>query len=406
METLSTRFRRVAQAGALASAASCIGLYGCRMGLGPERTREHGNMAPSIPERLRLFVGTYTRGESKGIYVCEFDRTTGVLTVVGHTAHLPNPSFLSCHPNGRFLYSVSETGSFRGSPSGSVAAFSIDRTSGALTFLNQQLSHGKAPCHLTVDATGSAVLVANYSTGSVAVLPILPDGSLGEASCVVQHRGSSVNERRQKGPHAHSINLGPANQYVFAADLGLDKVMIYRLDPETGKLLEADPPSVSIPPGAGPRHFAIHPGKPYAYVINELDSTLTALAYGVGSGSLRPVQTLSTLPAEFAGRNSCADIHVHPSGAFVYGSNRGHDSIAIFAVDPASGRLTPVGHQPTRGKNPRNFAIDPSGDFLLAANQDSGSIVVFRIDRATGRLSPCGSEAALPFPVCIAFAPF
>ena len=363
-------------------------------------------MTASIPNRLRVYVGTYTRGESKGIYVCELDRTTGTLAVTEHTAHVPNPSFLACHPSGRFLYSVSETGSYRGAPSGSVAAFSVEPASGALTLLNQQLSHGKAPCHLTVDATGSAVLVANYSTGSLAVLPILPDGSLGEASCVIQHQGSGVNRQRQEGPHAHSINVDAANRYAFAADLGIDKVMVYRLDLATGRLIPADPPFVSVPQGAGPRHFAVHPAKPYAYVINELDSTLTVFDYETGSGSLRPIQTLSTLPAGFAGRNSCADIHVHPSGAFVYGSNRGHDSIAIFAVDPGSGRLTPAGHQSTQGKEPRNFAIDPSGAFLLAANQDSGSVVVFRIDRGTGRFAPCGSEAGIPFPVCIAFAPF
>lgn len=405
MQTRTNRFRAVLRASTLTASASYVCLCGHRSGAVPAPTREHGHMAASIPDQLRLYVGTYTRGESKGIYVCDFDRTTGTLTVAENTARVPNPSFLACHPNGQFLYSVSETGAFRGSPSGSVAAFSIDPSSGALTLLNQQLSHGKAPCHLTVDATGSAVLVANYSTGSVAVLPIRDDGALGEASCVIQHRGSSVNKQRQNGPHAHSINLGPANRYAFAADLGLDRVLIYRFDREAGGLTPSDPPSASVPPGAGPRHFAIHPTQPYAYVINELDSTLTAFAYGAGSGSLQPIQTLSTLPTEFSGPNSCADVHVHPSGAFVYGSNRGHNSIAVFKVDSASGRLTATGHESTQGRNPRNFAIDPSGGFLLAANQDSGSIVVFGIDQGTGRLTPSGSEAEVPFPVCISFAP-
>lgn len=349
------------------------------------------------------YIGTYTRGKSEGIYVYRLDPSTGALTLSSKTADVKDPSFLAIHPQKRYLYSVNELGVVDGKPAGGVSAFAIDPKTGALTLLNQQPSHGAAPCHLSVDATGKWVIVANYTSGSASIFPIQADGRLGEASDVVQHQGSSVNPRRQTGPHAHSVTIDPANRYAFVADLGLDKVMIYRLNLSQGKLIPGEQPWVRTHPGAGPRHFAFHPNARCAYVINELDSTMTAFIYDASQGRLTEIQHLSTLPEGFSGTTHCADVHVHPSGKFVYGSNRGHDSIAIFAIDQATGKLTPIGHELTQGKIPRNFGLDPTGTFLLAANQDSDTVVTFRIDQGTGKLTATGHVAEAPTPVCVKF---
>lgn len=359
---------------------------------------------PTSPELL-VFIGTYTRGRSEGIYVYRMDTATGALEYVSKATGVDNPSFLALHPSQRYLYCVNETGGPDGKPGGAVSAFALDLGTGTLKYLDQQPSHGTQPCHLVVDATGKYVLVANYGSGSLSMFPIEQSGRLQEASDVVQHRGSSVNPRRQQGPHAHSINLDAANRYAFAADLGMDRVMVYRLDLAQGKLWPNDPPWAQVRPGAGPRHFAFHPGGKSAYLINELDSTMTAFAYDAQRGVLTEVQTLSTLPAGFSETSYCADVHVHPSGRFVYGSNRGHDSIAIFRIDQGSGRLTLVGHESTRGKTPRNFALDPTGTFLLAANQNSDTIVTFRVDQETGKLSATGHVAEVPQPVCLVMVP-
>lgn len=358
---------------------------------------------------MYIYVGTYTRSlphvqaKSEGIYLLRMDPGSGALAQVSKMTGVENPSFLTLHPSGNYLYAVNEVGDFGGKASGAVSAFAIDRASGALAFLNQEPTDGAAPCHLSVDATGHYLLTANYTGGSVAVHPIGPDGRLGKMSDFVQHHGSSINPQRQQEPHAHSFTISADNRFAYAADLGLDKVVIYALDSEQGKLTPAAQPWVRVHPGAGPRHFDFHPGGRYAYVINELDSTVTTFAYEAASGRLAELQTVSTLPAGFAGRSHCADIHVHPSGNFVYGSNRGHDSIAIFAVDQNSGLLTAVGHESTQGKIPRNFAIDPTGAFLLAANQNSDNIVVFRIDQQTGKLTPTGYSVETPTPVCLKF---
>lgn len=352
---------------------------------------------------MLVYVGTYTGGESKGIYVCRMDPGTGRLEATGQTAMAKNPSFLAIHPNKRFLYAVSEIDAAGGKPTGGVSAFSIDPASGGLTLINERASGGKHPCHVSVDATGRAVLVANYSDGTVAMLPIAKDGRLGEASCVVQHEGSSVNPSRQQGPRAHSITPDPGNRFAMAADLGIDKVMIYRLDLSGGKLIANDPPWAKVKPGAGPRHFAFHPSAKFAYLINELDSTMIAFSYNASKGALTEIQTISTLPEGWEGTNYCADVHVHPSGKYVYGSNRGHDSIVVCAIDAGSGKLKVLGYESTRGKMPRNFAIDPSGGFLLAANQDSGNIVTLRIDPGSGLLSATGDELKIPKPVCVKF---
>jgi 6-phosphogluconolactonase len=351
-------------------------------------------------QKLWAYVGT-----SKGIYLGELDLRSGELTTPALVGKTANPSFLAIHPNRRFLYAVNEVASFAGMKSGSVSAFAIDPQTGALTLLNQQPSRGTEPAHLIVDRQGKNVLVANYGGGSVAVLPIDAEGRLGPATGFVQHTGSSVTQSRQAAPHAHAVILDSANRFAFVADLGLDKVLIYQFDAAQGTLAPNDPPFASVPPGSGPRHFAFHPNGRTAYVINELTSTVTTFRYDAAKGALEPLQTISTLPADFTKTNSTAEIVVHPSGKFLYGSNRGHDSIAIFAIDADTGQLTLIGHELTQGKTPRNFTVDPTGAYLLAANQGSGTIVVFRIDPESGRLTPTGHTANVSTPACVELMP-
>jgi len=358
------------------------------------------------PARFRVYVGTYTApSKSRGIYVLEFDTKTGELTKPRLAGEASNPSFLAVHPNQRFLYAVSEVGEYQGEKSGSVSSFAIDEKDGALKPLNHTSSKGSGPCHLIVDRTGKNVLTANYGSGSVAVLPIAEDGQLKPASAFVQHMGSGPDSSRQEGPHAHSMNLDAGNHFAVAADLGLDKVLVYHFDAEKGTLTPNTPPSAQVAPGAGPRHFAFHPNGRLAFVINEMHSTVTAFTYDDKRGTLTEVQTITTLPEGKVPGNSTADLHVHPSGKFLYGSNRGHNSIAAFAIDAETGKLTSLGNQPTLGKTPRNFGIDPTGTFLLAANQDSDTVVVFRIDPTTGKLTPTGQKAEVPMPVCLKFIP-
>jgi len=361
---------------------------------GQGEPRAHGDV-------VLVYVGTYTRGASEGIYLCHLDLATGRLELAGLAAKAVNPSFLAIHPSRSLLYAVGEMSNFAGEKTGAVSAFSIDRKTGQLSLLNQAGSQGRGPCHLVVDHTGKYVLVANYGGGSVACLSIKDDGRLGKATSFVQHQGSSVDPRRQKGPHAHSINLDAANRFAFAADLGLDKILIYRFDAKGGQLAPNEPAWAEVAPGSGPRHFAFHPSGRYAYVINELKSTVTGFRYDRRRGALEPIETVSTLPEGFDGDNTTAEVQVHPSGKFLFGSNRGHDSIAIFRIDLDTGRLTFVGNESTRGSTPRNFGIDPTGAYLLAANQATDNVVVFRIDANTGKLSPTGHSAAVPSPVCV-----
>ncbi len=351
---------------------------------------------------MRVYFGTYTRGESGGIYASRFDSQTGELTPAELVAETVNPSFLAIHPGKRFLYAVGEISDFEGRKSGGVHAFAIDPSTGRLNHLNGQPSGGAGPCHVVVDRSGSCALVANYGGGSVACLPIGDNGHLSEPSSFIQHEGSSVNPQRQKGPHAHSINVDADNRFAVAADLGLDKLLVYRLDAAEGKLTPNDPPSVSVAPGGGPRHFVFHPNGRYAYTNNEITSTVTALTYDAQRGAFEELHTISTLPEPVEG-NSTAEIRVHPNGKFVYVSNRVHNSIAMFVVDEATGKLTPIGHEPTGGEIPRNFNLDPSGRFLLAANQDSDNVVVFRVNADDGTLHPTGTEIEVPTPVCVRF---
>ena len=357
------------------------------------------------PGTMWVYIGTYTQRGSRGIYRADLDLATGRLESLRLAAEVVNPSFLAIHPSHKFLYAVGEVGDFAGGRGGAVSALAIDPASGGLSLLNQKSSRGSGPCHVVVDRSGKFVLVANYGGGSVACLPIQPDGSLGDATAFVQHVGSSVDPRRQEGPHAHSVNLDRANRFAFVADLGLDKVFIYRFDAAQGTLTANDPPWAKVAPGAGPRHFAFHPTGRFAYVINEMHSTVTAFSYDADRGSLETIGTVSTLPEGFLGSSTTAEVQVHPSGKFLYGSNRGHDSIAVFAIDAGTGKLTPVGHASTQGKAPRNFGIDPTGRWLLAANQDSDSIVVFRIDGETGKLLSTGPGIRVPMPVCVKFMP-
>jgi len=351
-------------------------------------------------ESLPVYFGTYTQGENsgKGIYRSVLDLETGKLSDPVLAAEAQNPSFLEIHPNGKFLYAVSEGGG-----AGSVGAYAIDADAGDLKFLNQQPSGGAGPCHVSIDHTGRNLLVANYGSGSAAVIPIESDGRLAEPTGSARHEGSSVNPKRQSGPHAHSINVSPDNRFAFVADLGIDKIMIYRLDAEKGTIAANTPPYAEVKPGSGPRHFAFHPDGNYAYVINELDCTMTAFAYESASGALTEIQTITTLPSGFDGSNTCAEVRVHPGGKFLYGSNRGHDSIVVYRVDLGKGTLTFVEHETADIKTPRNFNIDPTGRFCLVANQGSDSVVVFRIDRQTGALEPTGHRIAVPKPVCIRF---
>jgi 6-phosphogluconolactonase len=352
-----------------------------------------------------VYIGTYNVRNSKGIYAYRFDVATGRLTSLGLAAETMNASFFVVHPNHRFLYAVNEVSNNEGRSSGAVSAFAIAPKSGKLTLLNQVSSGGAEPCYISLDKTGKYVLVANYTGGSVAVFPILEDGRLGAASAFVQHSGSSVNHERQEGPHAHSINPSPDNRFAIAADLGLDQLLVYRFDATRGTLAPNNPPFARVNPGAGPRHLAFHPNGRFAYVVNEMQSTVTAFSYEASSGVLNQLQTISTLPKSFVGTNDDAEVQVYPSGKFLYASNRGHDSLAVFSIDTTKGTLSPSGDVPTQGKTPRNFAIDPTGSYVFAANQDSDNMVVFRVNPETGGLTPTGQMVEVPSPVRVAFLP-
>ena len=350
-----------------------------------------------------VYVGTYTDDPDEGIYLYRMDLSTGALEAAGVTREVPNPFFLKIDAEGRRLYAANGMDETDGEPGGTVSAFSIDAETGALSFLNRQPSRGDFPCYLSIDRTGRRLLVGNYNSGSVAVLPILEDGRLGPATDAVQHEGSGLDAERQEGPHVHSVVLDPPERHAFVADLGIDKVLIYRFDPAKGSLTPAEPSSVGVAAGAGPRHSRFHPNGRYAYLLNELNSTLTVFEYDHETGSLTEVQSVSALPSRFTGSNYASDVQVLPSGDFLYSSNRGHDSIAVFAVDQDTGRLTEAGYEPAGGSWPWGLALDPTARFLLASNQRSDNVVVFRIEQGTGRLIATGYEAQAPRPVCVEF---
>lgn len=379
-------------------------------------SRAQGVADASDLSPIRIYIGTYTGQGSEGIYLMELDRRTGGARVLGLAGAAENPSFVAIHPSHEYLYAVGEVSQFGFvgpdgkkvvEKAGAVHAFAINPVDGRLSPISTQSTKGDGPCHLVVDKAGKHVLVANYGGGSVAALPIHPDGALGAATSFIQHEGSSVDPGRQTSPHAHSINLDASNRHALVADLGLDQVKVYDFDAEKGTLTAHEPPFAPSEPGAGPRHLSIHPSGKFVYVCNEMASSVTAYAYDAEAGTLQAIQTESSLPGgKPVEGNSTAEVQVHPSGAFVYVSNRGHDSIAMFRVDETTGKLTSIGHQKTGGKTPRNFGIDPSGRFLLAANQSSDSIVVFKLDTATGLLKQVGQPYGVAKPVCVKFVPF
>ena len=350
-------------------------------------------------DKVWAFIGTYTSPKSKGIYRFEFDTSTGKLTGPELAAETKDPSFLAIHPTLKFLYAVGE-GGLPGQKGGAVSAFALDTKTGELKPLNQHSSVGSGPCYIVIDRAGKNALVANYGGGSVAVLPIGTDGKLSEASAFVQHKGT---EGQKVTPHGHSINVDAANRFAIAADLGLNQLLVYKFDAAKGTLTPNDPPFLATAAGAGPRHFAFHPNGKWAYVINESNMTLDAMSYDAEKGTLTKLQTVPTLPKDVTGKGfSTAEVVVHPSGKFVYGSNRGQNSIVGYAIDE-KGELKLIGHQSEGIKTPRNFNIDPTGKFMIVANQDGNSLVVYSVDAKTGELKTTGITAEVGKPVCVKF---
>jgi len=362
--------------------------------------------AEAPADECLVYVGTYTGTGSEGIYAYRFDPATGETSSVGLAAATENPSFLAVDPNGRFLYAVNELDTFRNEPTGAVSVFAIDRESGKLKLLQQVSSLGGGPAHVSLDRSARYLMVANYNGGSVAVFPIGKDGRLGRQTAFVQNAGSSVNPERQAGPHAHFIQVTLDNRFAITADLGLDMLLVHRFDPKTGSLTPGSPGLAAVDPGAGPRHVAFAPSGKFVYVVNELASTVTVFAYKSGPGTLHRIQTIPTLPKNFAGKNTAAEIVVDGKGRFLYVSIRGHDSIAVFSIDPDNGNLKSLEWVASGGKTPRNFAIDPTGQWLLAANQDSNNINLLRIDQRSGRLTPANRSLTVVSPVCIRFVAF
>jgi len=371
-----------------------VAIAGCLLAL---------SLLPISGREYFVYFGTYTGAKSKGIYVSRFDDKSGKLSAAELAVETKSPSFLALHPKGRVLYAVGEATTVGETRQGAVTAFSVEARTGRLTSLNSQPSGGAGPCHLTLDVNRGLLFTANYGGGSVGALPIRADGTLGAPINVSQHAGASVNPRRQEGPHAHCVNLDPGKKFLLVCDLGLDKVMVYRLGDGKEALTPNNPPFATVAPGAGPRHLAFQPNGKFVHVLNELNSTISTCAYDQRRGTLQEGQTVSTLPAGFSGSTSCAEIEVHPSGKFVYASNRGHDSIAVFAAAKRTGLLSPVEHEPTQGKTPRHFTLDPTGRWLLAENQGSDSVVVFRVNAKTGALEATGQTVEVPSPVCALF---
>jgi len=370
-----------------------------------------GAQPPPPAGACLVYVGTYTGPQSKGIYAWRMDTATGSLTSLGLAAETASPSYLEIAPNHRFLYAVNEVNTFEGKAAGSVSAFSMDAATGKLTLLNQQTSGGRGPCYLTLDGEGRDVLVANYTGGSIECLPVQSDGRLGAPTAFIQHTGKSVNPSRQAEPHAHCMALDAAGRFAFVCDLGLDKLMSYRFDAAQGTLTANQPAFTATKPGAGPRHLVFSPDGRQAYVINEIASTIASYGYNAAAGVLTELQTVSSLPQGFTGQSTAAEIAVHPSGKFLYGSNRGDDSIAVFSISqpgpgaPANGTMTFVQRVSSGGRTPRHIGIDPAGKYLFASNQGSGNVVIFNLDAATGMLAPSGKVLEVSSPVCVKFVP-
>jgi 6-phosphogluconolactonase len=388
-------FVRLIRSAIRSSVLSLIAAVLCLLTAGTANAAENAHL---------FYVGTYTDYGSKGIYAYRFDSATGKVESLGLAAESVEPSFLAVSPNGKFIYAVNETDAYNGQPTGAVSAFAIQSESGKLSLLNQVSSRDEGPAYIAQDHTGKYAMVANYTLGSVAVLPVMADGRLGEAAAFVRHKGSSVNPDRQKGPHAHAVAFSPDNRFAIVADLGLDELLVYPFDAANGKL-GAVAQTVKTNPGAGPRHLVFGVNGRFLYLVNEIQSTVVSFAYDAQTGKLRELQTLSTLPQTFSGENTAAEIDTDPSGKFVFASNRGDDSIAVFAIDPKNGTLKLVEIDSTRGKTPRNFALDPSGEWLFAANEDSDDIVIFHVNVNTGHLTSTRQQIQVPSPVCVKFIP-
>lgn len=364
-----------------------------------------------MAEKELVYIGTYTEpilfgtgkvlvGKGKGVYVYEMDTQSGLMRFVGVKEGVVNPSYIAFGHDGKHVYAVNELKMYNGHASGTVSAFEMGQKTEELQFLGLQMTMGTDPCHLALDHSGKFLAVANFRTGSVSVFPILKDGSLGEKTAFVQHTGSSIDPKRQAGPHAHSVIFDPTNRYLLVPDLGIDKIVVYEFDSETGSIVYSQEKSISVIAGSGPRYLEYHPSGTFAYLINELNSTVTAFRVNNQGALLSEIQNISALPEGFEGESTCADLHIVPSGQYLYASNRGHDSLAIFAIDQSSGELELIGFESTKGKTPRNFAIDPSGKFLLVGNQDTDNIVVFKIER-DGTLRDTYIQIEVPTPVCI-----
>jgi 6-phosphogluconolactonase len=350
-----------------------------------------------------VFFGTHAVGPGRGLSVAHFDSDTGALTKPQLVVEAAAPAFFVIHPDGRHLYACNSNDFARGFTGETISAFSIDPQTGRLTLINQQSSGGADPSYITLDATNRYVLIANYKGGSIAVIRLNPDGSLGERTATVQHHGSSIDPKRQTQSYAHSIRVDPSNRFALVADLGLDKVFVYRFDAQDGSLQPNDPPFARVTAGAGPRHLAFDSRGRYVYLINEMASAIVAFAWDSKSGVLTERQTLSTLPEGFRGTSQCAEILVHPNGRYLYGSNRGHDSLVVIAIDAETGRLDLVEHVATQGRTPRNFAFDPSQQWIIVTNHGSDNAVVFRVDGRTGRLTPRGQPVDIVYPFGIGF---
>jgi 6-phosphogluconolactonase len=355
------------------------------------------SITPASSADLFVYFGSHSAGPGIGFSLARFNTETGKLTVPTFLQESVAPSYFVISPNGKRLYTCNSD------PGSSVSAYTIDPATAKLTFLNQQPSGGAEPCYISLDATGRNLMVANYGPGSVAVFPLKADGSIGERTAFAQHTGSSVNPQRQEGPHAHSIHVDPTNKYVLSADLGADKLFVYRLDAKTGALTPNDPPFAAVTPGSGPRHFAFHPNGRDVYLINEMGNSIIRYGWDAKHGVLTQHETISTLPEGFQGTSYAAEIHIHPSGKFLYATNRGDNSVAVFSIDTKTGHLTPIQHIPTQGKYPRNCEIDPTGHWLLVSNHNSSNAVVFHIDVKTGKLTQTGEPVAVPSPFCVRF---
>jgi 6-phosphogluconolactonase len=359
---------------------------------------QHAN-AGDVP----VIIGTQASGSNKGFSVAQFDTSTGKLSAAKLLVEASAPAFFVIHPDNKHLYTCNSINNFQGQSSGAISAYSLNPATVKLILLNQVPSGGAGPCYISLDNSGHYVFVANYSAGNISVFAINSDGSIGNRTAFVQHTGKSIYPERQASAHAHFIKVDASNRFVFVADLGTDKVFIYKFDQKTGALSASSPAFIQLTPGSGPRHIAFHPGGRFIYVINELSCTITAFAWDSKKGTASELQTIATLPSDFKGENTCAEIKIHPNGKFLYGSNRGHNSIAAFAIDAVTGKLTFIEHVSTQGQKPRNFSFDPSHHWMIVTNIDSNNAVVFRVNETTGRLTQTGEPVTVPDPYCIQF---